>query len=110
MVKVAIVLGAMCLCSLSWVATAGAATTPSFDCDEAKADVDRLICGDSELAALDVKLAKAFATALARAPAGAVGDLKASQKAWHQQLLKCGKAGDPRQCVVKSYNDRLGSL
>ena len=62
------------------------AATPSFDCDGAKTEVERLICTDDELAALDVKLAKMFASALAKAPADAVTALKASQKAWPRSL------------------------
>ena len=83
------------------------AATPSFDCDGAKTEVERLICTDDELAALDVKLAKMFASALAKAPADAVTALKASQKAWRKQLLKCGKDGNPHQCIHNAYSSRL---
>jgi len=89
---------------------AAAAASPSFDCDRAKAEVEKMICNDDELAALDVTLATSFARALAHAPATSVSDLKASQKAWRQEMLKCSLRPDARQCTISAYNKRLGAL
>jgi len=92
-------------------ATAGAAAaTPSFDCDGAKSDVEKLICSDDELADLDVRLAKAFASALALAPANDVAVMRANQKSWRRELLGCGKSGDLRACTVNAYHRRLDEL
>jgi len=87
-----------------------AAATPSFDCDGAKTDVEKLICSDDELADLDVRLAKAFASALALAPANDVAVMRATQKSWRRDLLGCGKSGDLRGCTVDAYHRRLDEL
>lgn len=89
---------------------AALAGTPSFDCDRARSDVEKLICADDELAALDVRMAKSFATELARAPADAVSGLKAGQRAWRQQLLRCEQAADPHRCIRDAYVKRLDSF
>lgn len=87
-----------------------AAATPSFDCDRARSDVEKLICDDDELAALDVRMAKAFAQALAVAPAYAVPELKTAQKTWKRNLDACGRSDAVRQCTVDLYRRRLGEL
>ncbi|WP_237154606.1 lysozyme inhibitor LprI family protein [Oryzibacter oryziterrae] len=86
------------------------AADPSFDCDGARSNVEKMICGDDELAALDVKLAKTFAKVLSMAPADGVSELKMSQKSWRQQMIKCGDKPDPRACVVQSYNKRMSGF
>ena len=87
-----------------------AAATPSFDCEKARTPVERAICEDDALAALDLELARAFATVLAKAPAHAVNELKDSQAVWRKGLLDCGKSADIRACVIESYQQRLGAF
>lgn len=87
-----------------------AAGQPSFDCDRARSDVERLICGDDELSALDVQLAKTFANKLAKAPAYAVNELKAAQKSWRRDLINCGRSDGPRECTMAAYRRRLSEL
>ena len=86
------------------------ASQPSFDCDGAKSEVERLICGDDALADLDLRLAKDFARALARARADQVGQLKTSQRAWRAQMLKCARTDDPRGCVLDAYTKRIAQF
>ena len=64
------------------------AAQPSFDCDGAKAEVEKMICGDDALADLDLRLARDFALALARASANQVPELKASQRSWRAQNVE----------------------
>jgi uncharacterized protein len=92
------------------IVSPASAATPSFDCDMAKFSVEKMICGDDELAALDVKLAKTFAKVLSQAPADGVQELKMAQKSWRQQMIKCGDKQDPRACVVQSYTKRMSSF
>lgn len=87
-----------------------AAGSPSFDCETVKSDVERLICGDDELADLDVKVARAFANHIAKAPANEVTALKGSQVEWRKSLLACGKSGDARSCTLDRYQSRLSEL
>ncbi len=91
-------------------APVASAATPSFDCDRARSDVEKLICADDELADLDMRLAKAFAKALAIAPANVVGDMKSQQKSWRRSLDDCGKTDALRDCTVDRYRRRLDEL
>ncbi len=93
------------------VMTASAqAATPSFDCDGVHSEIETLICSDDVLAALDMRLARNFARALARANAGDVADLRADQRVWHAGLLKCGKVDGPHACVLDAYDKRNNDL
>ena len=103
----AYVLAAFCLTATMPPAQAA---TPSFDCDGVHSEIEKLICADDALATLDRRLATTFARALARAPAGEVGDLRTSQLVWHAHLLKCGKADTTRACVVDAYDNRIRDL
>lgn len=91
-------------------APAAEAARPSFDCDLTMTAVEKLICGDDDLAALDVKMAKSFAVALAKAPADAVVAMKTAQSRWRAKLLSCGVAADPRGCARDAYLERLKSF
>ncbi|MBH0238216.1 lysozyme inhibitor LprI family protein [Methylobrevis albus] len=86
------------------------AAGPSFDCDKARGDVERLICADAELSDLDARFARSFAAALARAPAGAVRDLTASEKDWRRIRNNCARASDPRQCTMDAYQSFMSQL
>lgn len=87
-----------------------AAGDPSFDCDTARKPVERLICADDELSALDLALARAYAGALARAPASRVGSLKAAHSAWRREMMQCEKDSDARACTLAAYQDRLAQM
>jgi len=69
-----------------------------------------MICGDDALADLDLRLARNFAQALARASADRVLELKASQRTWRAQMLKCAQNGNPRGCVLEAYTKRIEQL
>lgn len=101
----------MVLIGSAWLdarpATAG---NPSFDCDKASHPLERLICQDDELSALDVRVAKAFANAIARAPANEVANLRKQQKAWRKALLSCAKKDGSRACAMAAYESRLADL
>jgi len=77
---------------------------PSFDCAAAQSVVERLICTDSELAALDRDLASLYVRARAQAP-----DIEAfrrnSYRAWQQKNICVNKP-----CLVGWYSDRRRQL
>ncbi|WP_181699422.1 lysozyme inhibitor LprI family protein [Chthonobacter albigriseus] len=87
-----------------------AAANPSFDCDRAKGEIETLICGDDELAALDVELAKAFAAAMSRAPASEVSLLRQDQSQWRKSRNECRRLDDIRGCTLDAYRKRLSEL
>ena len=62
------------------------------------------------LADLDLRLARDFARALSRASADQVPELRASQREWRAQMLKCARNGDPRGCVLEAYTKRIAQF
>lgn len=86
------------------------AAQPSFDCEGARAEVEKLICGDDVLADLDQRLARDFARALARASADKVSELRSAQRNWRAKMLKCSQSADPRSCTLDAYTARVGEF
>ncbi len=94
------------------VARDGAAA--SFDCFEAKAPVEMVICNDPVLNALDVRMAEVYAPQRDR--------MRDSQRAWlRERLTACGIPTKPRPlgptdvwrhagCLVEQYRSRLAAL
>ncbi|PKR87715.1 hypothetical protein CXZ10_18490 [Pleomorphomonas diazotrophica] len=102
--------GIVAIVLMAMLALPAKAAQPSFDCDGARSEVEKMICGDDALADLDLRLARDFAQALARASADQVPDLRASQRAWRTQMLKCARTGDPRGCVLEAYTRRIAEF
>lgn len=87
------------------------ATGPSFDCENARSEAEKLICSDDALAALDMRLATNFAQALSHADANEVAGLTSAQRAWRTRMLKvCIAASSVRACLINAYNRRIGEL
>lgn len=79
-----------------------AATAQSFDCRMAATAVEKMICADRELATLDEEMARAFAAARKRAPAGRIG-----QAGWLKDVRNhCEDAG----CLKNAYRQRIAHL
>jgi uncharacterized protein len=83
------------------------AGNPSFDCEGAKYSIEKMICDDETLSALDVEVAKAFARAIARAPANLVQDMRTTQTSWRRQMLRCEMSSDAHACTLQAYESRL---
>lgn len=89
---------------------------PSFDCSKAESSAEELICKDSQLAALDRRVAERYAAALEvvrglDTGAGEAEDkLRAYQRGWVKGRDECWKADDLRDCVESSYLRREGEL
>ncbi|HVH26624.1 MAG TPA: MliC family protein [Vicinamibacterales bacterium] len=84
----------------------------SFDCAKATAAGETLVCGDAQLARLDVELARLYQLAR-EAPqleAGQRNELEASQRVWIRGRDDCWKADDRRQCVADTYVLRIHEL
>jgi uncharacterized protein len=77
---------------------------PSFDCRKARSRVDKSICADPELAALDRRLAELFALALSHAPDP--GEIKKAQRRWLRERDDC----EADACVKNSYEQRMQAL
>jgi len=107
---------AACLRLLTVLCTASAAiatadtTKPTFDCSRVNSDIEALICGDPELAALDHKMDAVFKRAAARQSGADLKALTATQRGWIKGRNDCWKAQDKKSCVIESYNVRMVEL
>jgi uncharacterized protein len=87
-------------------AGAAAAPGPSFDCEKVESGtIEKTICADAELAALDRRLSDVYAAATGKAPV-----LEAEQRAWAKGRDECRKKNDRRGCVRDEYRRRIAEL
>ena len=114
--------------ALAWAQPRGASaqgTGPAFDCSKATGTIEKLICGDPALAALDRKLDGVYKAALAKAKDDMPRVLRAEQRGWVKGRDECWKAKDaqnvmylteswtaasPRACVEGQYQLRITEL
>jgi uncharacterized protein YecT (DUF1311 family) len=74
-------------------ATSSTRRGPSFDCVRATTPIERAICADASLAALDAELGEAYAAARQRVPTPERERLRAEQRAWIRE--RAARCGDP---------------
>jgi len=89
---------------------AAAVAAPSFDCTQASAPVEKLICGDGTLAALDRALDAAYVAAMRRASDDVKAGTRAQQRTWIGKRNACAGTRDAQGCVAAAYQRRLGEL
>jgi uncharacterized protein len=89
--------------------TALAAET-SFDCSKATLKIEKLVCGDDQLAGLDRTLADDFKKAMGQITADDQKDLRMTQAAWIESRNACGDESDPKACALQSYKTRIAIL
>jgi uncharacterized protein YecT (DUF1311 family) len=78
---------------------------PSFDCAQMKTTVEKLICGDEELATLDRDMNKLYMTV--RKESSDSKTLQSEQRAW---LLNSRNVCADRLCLISSYRLRINEL
>jgi uncharacterized protein len=101
----------LALALVAVVAAAHAQSGPSFACaPEPEARVEKLVCQDAALAALDRKLAETYAAASGKASGEAAATLAAAQAGWIRSRNDCWKDADLSACVTKSYRLRVAEL
>jgi len=100
-----------------WPGTVLPAAAASFDCAKAATPFETAICGNADLSKADERLAKTYATAIGGLSELALGEMRASQRAWldyaqractrDAQVLRAG-AYDERgvSCLVDLFNSR----
>lgn len=78
----------------------------SFDCAKAQTDVEKAVCADKQLSALDDQLASTYRYAIA-----ALGklDITSDQREWANNRTACDKAKF-NECLSQSYTDRIDIL
>ena len=111
-------------CLLALPMLAAAADGPTFDCAKAHGEVEKLICSDASLAALDRKLAEAYKAASAKATGKMLSTLKAEQRGWVKGRDDCWKTSaetptwisatwtvsSVKDCVAAQYEIRTSEL
>jgi uncharacterized protein len=76
----------------------------SFDCQRARGRIEKLICADAQLAALDRRAAELFA--LAATHVTDPSDLRREQRRWLRERDNCKVAA----CLLSSYETRVRQL
>lgn len=90
---------------------AGQALGPSFACDKvAPGSIEAMICGDTELAALDRKLSIVYQAASSKASNERPPRLKGEQRGWIKGRNECWKSDDKHGCVRNEYRHRIAEL
>jgi uncharacterized protein len=100
----AALLGSVALSSAQQELATRPTSGPSFDCAKARSKVDKSICADPELSALDKRLAALFAVALSQTDDQ--GDLRKQQRRWLRARDDCENGN----CVKQSYELRRDEL
>ena len=83
----------------------------SFDCTKAASPVEKLICTDANLAALDFKLADVFRRGMKQWTSDGLAEReRAAQRQWLSTRNRCGSSGHASQCVEESYKRRIAEV
>lgn len=83
-----------------------AVARPSFNCRVARGRVERMVCGDAELATLDRRMSSAFYAALARGGPDTRVALRGSRDRWLAFRNRCPSPA----CVAQAYRDRMDEI
>jgi len=87
------------------------ASGPSFDCARVSpGSIERQVCDDERLSALDRELARVYAAAASKAKNEHPPVLKAEQRGWIKGRNECWKAVDRRACIESAYVLRIAEL
>lgn len=95
---------------LGMAALPALAANPAFDCSRAGGTVERLVCADAGLAALDRKLSSVFARAMKNLPPPGKKNQRTLQRGWIKGRNECWKAEAVRTCVESEYATRITEL
>ncbi|MBL8895732.1 MAG: MliC family protein [Rhizobiales bacterium] len=92
------------------LSSAALAADTSFDCSKATQKIEKLVCGDDQLAGLDRTLADDFDKAMGQISADDQKELRESQSAWIKSRDACAKEQDQKACTLQSYKTRIAIL
>jgi uncharacterized protein len=102
-----------------WVATstcAQAADPPpplktTFDCAQAKASLEKLICRDPQLLQMDMELTRLYRLALTDERSVPAPDkIIVDQKFWALERNQCATDPEPKVCAIRRYAERAHQL
>ena len=92
-----------CFVSTMGFTLAASAQGPSFNCAKAGGDVEKLICSDAALTALDRQLDTVFKAATAKARGKAAATLRAEQRGWVKGRNDCWKAKGQQTWITATW-------
>jgi uncharacterized protein len=87
-----------------------AASAQAVDCAKAANTVQKAICAEPDLLALDKSMATKYAAAIKDATPAKKTDLEAQQRRWATARDACGRNTDVKACVAKYYETRTAAL
>ena len=82
---------------------AALAEAPTFNCAKAQGEVEKLICNDASLAALDRKLDSAYKAASAKATGKLATQLREEQRGWVKGRNDCWKANGQETWITATW-------
>jgi uncharacterized protein len=83
----------------------------SFDCAEARASVEKLICRDPQLAQMDIELMRLYRLALTDEHSVPRPDkVMIDQQFWIEDRNQCASEPAPKACTIRSYAERAHQL
>lgn len=82
---------------------AARAEGPTFNCAKAQGEVEKLICGEPSLAALDRKLDEAYKAASAKAKGKLASQLREEQRGWVKGRNDCWKANGQKTWITATW-------
>lgn len=95
---------------------------PSFDCSKANSEIEKLICGNTELSSLDVELSEVYSKLQGSLDDKGKSDLKSSQIAWikkrasfaYEGVLSADSFEDATKKKIenlkKNYGERIANV
>lgn len=89
-------------CALGLPLTA-LAEGPTFNCAKAQGEVEKLICSDASLAALDRRLDEVYKAATAKAKGKLATQLRAEQRGWVKGRNDCWKANGQETWITATW-------
>lgn len=85
--------------------------SPSFDCKQASNEIEKMICADAKLSALDVRMAELYSDAIRQANGSMKTELLSEQRGWIKNRNGCATRVEPkRNCVLEHYTQRNSRL
>ena len=98
-------------CVVLWVAfLPRAAAAQGVDCAKATSPVQKAICADPDLMALDKSMVAAYSAAITQATPAQKTDIEAQQRRWATARDACAKNTDLKGCVTTYYKNRNALL
>ncbi|UVL01333.1 MliC family protein [Pseudomonas sp. B21-048] len=82
-----------------------------FDCATARASVEKLVCGDPQLARMDNELTRLYHLALTDEHSEPRPDkVMIDQQFWIESRNQCASEPDPKACTIRHYAERAHQL